>query len=261
MLAHIMDIGYEENYDIDIQPYYPTHARSRDRLVNAIYERRFDGFVTTPPCDAGGFAADLLNTYKVPLVQVNPLDRSTAIPYVADDDFQGACLLTEHLIGLGHRRIAFLKGPNNMRSSLDRLRGFRHTLDAHRIPINDELVVRSEFTFDGGRHAAKILLKRADPPTAIFAGNDEAALGAIFTAQEMGITIPARLSIGGYDDLMVSKAVWPGLTTVHQPADETIAHAIRMLIAMLQDDPVAEHQVVISPRLVVRSTTAPPQAH
>ena len=260
MLAHIMDIGYAENYDILVQPYYPTHTKSRDRLVNSILERRFDGFVTTPPCDAGGFLADLLNTYKVPLVQVNPLDRSTNIPFVADNDYQGAYQLTEHLIQLGHQRIAFLEGPNNMRSSVDRLDGYRAALAAHHIPVYEDLLTRSEFTFDGGRHAAHILLNLNSPPTAIFAGSDEAAFGAIFTARDMGIEIPAQLSVCGYEDLTVSKAIWPGLTSTHQPADETIARAVRMLIAALQGSPLLEKQVIIPPRLVIRGSTGPPPA-
>jgi LacI family transcriptional regulator len=258
MLGHIMDIGYAENYDISVQPYFPTHAKSRDRLVNAIYERRFDGFVTTPPCDAGGFVAELLNTYKVPLVQVNPLDRSTEIPYVADNDYQGAYLLTEHLIQLGHRRIAFLRGPHNMRSSVDRLEGYHAALAAHQITRDDDQLVRSESTFDGGRHAANILLKRSAPPTAIFAGSDEAAFGVLFTARELGVEVPAQLSVCGYDDLSVSKAVWPGLTTTHQPAAETIARAVRMLIAILQEGDLPESQIIIPPELVIRGTTAPP---
>ena len=255
MLAHIMDIGYAENYDIFVQSYYPTHAKSRDRLVNTIYERRFDGFVTTPPCDAGGFIADLLNTYKIPLVQVNPLNRSTSIPFVADNDYQGAYELTGHLIKLGHQRIAFLKGPHNMRSSVDRLDGYRAALTAHHIPFYDDLLVRSEFTFDGGRHAAHILLNRASPPTAIFAGSDEAACGVIFTARDMGILIPAQLSVCGYDNLPISKAIWPGLTTIHQPADETIARAIRMLIALLKHDHLPENQIIIPPQLITRGST------
>ena len=257
MLAHIMAIGYAENYDILVQPYYPSHTKSRDRLVNSILERRFDGFVTTPPCDAGGFLADLLNTYKVPLVQVNPLDRSTNIPFVADNDYQGAFQLTEHLIQLGHQRIAFLEGPNNMRSSVDRMDGYRAALAAHRIPIVDDLLIRSEFTFDGGRHAAHILLNQASPPTAIFAGSDDAACGVIFTSREMGIEIPRQLSVCGYDDLPISKAVWPGLTTMHQPADETIARAIRMLIALLKQGRLPESQIIMPPQLVTRGSTGP----
>ena len=131
-MSSIMDIGYEENYDILFQPYFPTHARSKRKLVSLIYEHRIDGFVTTPPCDAEDFVSDLLNTYKVPLVQINPFTRPEKTPFVAADDVQGAKSMTEHLLSLGHRRIAFFMGPRNMRASFDRLTGYKAALE----PIN-----------------------------------------------------------------------------------------------------------------------------
>ena len=130
VLSPIMDIGYEENYDFFIQPYYASYPRSRNKLVTLIGERRFDGYVVTPPCDADDFVADLLTTYKIPLVQINPFNRSEKIPYVAGDDERGAFMMTEHLLSLGHRRIAFLMGPRNLRPSFDRLRGYQAALEA-----------------------------------------------------------------------------------------------------------------------------------
>jgi LacI family transcriptional regulator len=255
VLSRIMDLGYEENYDILVQPYFPTHSRSKRKLVSLIYEHRIDGFVTTPPCDAEDFVADLLNTYKVPLVQINPFNASERIPSVAGDDFQGALGMTEHLIGLGHRRIAFLMGPRNMRASFDRLDGFKAALEAHGIPFIGEFIRDSEFTFDGGYTAARMLLESPDKPSAIFAGNDEAAYGVIFAAQEMGLSIPGQLSVGGYDDLVLSKSIWPGLTTVHQPSEEILESATRLLIRILKGAQAEPGQVVIAPKLVVRGST------
>lgn len=261
VLSRILDLGYEENYDILIQPYYPTFPVSRNRLVNAIYERRFDGFVTTPPCDADGFVADLLATYKVPLVQVDPLDRSSGLPYVAGDDFQGAQAATAHLLELGHCRIAFLMGPRNLRSSGDRLNGYRAALEARGIPYDPELVQPSEFTFDGGLTAARLLLTPSlhdlQPPTAIFAGSDEAAYGALYTSQELGLSVPSQLSICGYGDLPFSAHIWPGLTTVHQPDEEMLEQAVRLLFELLKGA-VPATQVVLPARLVARGSTGAP---
>jgi LacI family transcriptional regulator len=255
VLTRIMDIGYEESYDILVHPYYPTLPRSRNRLVDVIYEHRYDGFVTTPPCEADNFVADLLGTYKIPLVEVSPLNRSNKIPYVAGDDYQGAFAITEHLIKLGHRRIGFLTGPRNMRSSFDRLYGFRAALDAHQVPHLAELVRDTEFTFDGGYTAARMLLEERQRPSAIFSGNDEAAYGAIFAAQELGVKVPDQLSVCGYDDLLFSKHIWPGLTTVHQPADAMIEKAIRLLIDILKGNNPQETQVTLPYRLVIRGST------
>jgi LacI family transcriptional regulator len=264
VLSRILDLGYEESYDIFIQPYYPTFPQSRNRLVNAIYERRFDGFVTTPPCDADGFVADLLATYKMPLVQVNPLERSGSLPHVAGDDFQGAAAATRHLLGLGHRRIAFLMGPRNLISSAERLEGYRSALHEASIRYDPELVLPSEFNFDGGYTAARILLLRniSARPTAIFAGSDEAAYGALYAAQELGLDVPARLSICGHDDLPYSARIWPGLTTVHQPAEEMLERAVRLLIDLLRrsGSPPAETHLTLPSHLVIRGSTAKPAA-
>ena len=269
VLSRILDLGYEEDYDIFTQPYYPTFPESRNRLVNAIYERRFDGFVTTPPCDADGFVADLLTTYKMPLVQVDPLDRSGSLPYVAGDDFHGALAATEHLLAFGHRRIACLLGPRNLRSSTDRLNGYGAALAAHGLVPEPELCLPSEFNFDGGYTAARLLLQRPAArarPSAIFAGSDEAAYGALFAAQELGLAIPGQLSICGHDDLPYSARIWPGLTTVHQPAEEILERAVRLLINLLKNNPPSPEaarvggedlHLTLPSRLIVRGSTGP----
>jgi LacI family transcriptional regulator len=260
LLNVIMDIGYEENYDILIQPYFPTHSRSQEKLVNLIYEHRIDGFVTTPPCDAEDFVADLLNTYKVPLVQINPFHRSETIPFVAGDDQIGAQQMTEHLVSLGHRKIAFLTGPRNMRASADRLAGFQTALQKYSLSIQPSYIQDSAFTFDGGYTAARLLLEnQTDRPTAIFAGNDEAAYGVFFAAQELGINIPEHLSVCGFDDLAMSKNIWPGLTTVHLPAEETVDISIRLLIRLLKGQEVPSRQILLPSRLIFRHSTAPPK--
>jgi LacI family transcriptional regulator len=255
----IMDVGYEEDYDILIEPYFPTHTRSRNKLVALISEHRIDGFITTPPCDAEDFVSDLLNTYKVPLVQIDPFTRSPLIPCVAGDDANGARMMTEHLLDLGHRVIGFLTGPRNLRSSHERLNGYTQALAERGISPNPDWVQDSAFTFDGGYTAAKILLaSSAARPSAIFAGNDEAAYGAMFAVQELGLRVPADISICGFDDLVMSKNIWPGLTTVHQPAEEIVDRAARLLIQILKGQEPQTAQVIVPSRLMLRYTTAPP---
>ena len=258
LLTRILDIGYEENYDILIQPYFPPHARSKRKLVSLIYERRIDGFVTTPPLDADEFVADMLETYKVPYVQINPFERRPEVPSVTAEDTRGAFDQTAYLISLGHRRIAFLTGPRNMRASGDRLAGYRAALEAHGILYDEGLVHNSEWTFDGGYTLARVLLDLPEPPTAIFAGNDEPAYGVIYAAQEMGLAIPGQLSVCGYDNLSFSDQIWPGLTTVHQPSDEMVELATRLLIDLLKGRVTEKKDITIPSRLVMRGSTAPP---
>jgi len=145
-----------------------------------------------------------------------------------------------------------------MRASYDRLEGYQASLVKCGIPYDPNLVIDSEFTFDGGYTAARILLE--DPnrmPSAIFAGNDEAAYGAIFASQEMGIPVPERLSVGGFDNLTMSKYIWPGLTTIHQPAEELVEIATRQLIQQLKNHSAMPTQILVPSRLIVRRSTGP----
>lgn len=255
LLTRIMDIGYEENYDILIQPYFPPHARSKRKLVSLIYEHRIDGFVITPPLDADDFVADMLSTYKMTQVQINPFDHSEDIPRVSGEDYQGAYAMTEYLLSLGHRRISFLTGPRNMRASRDRLSGYLAALENHKVTVEEQLIRNSEWTFDGGYTLTRQLLELPQPPTAIFAGSDEAAFGVIYAAQETGLSIPQQLSVCGYDDAGLSKNIWPGLTTVHQPAEELVEKATRLLIELLKGKPVERSNITIASHLVIRGST------
>ena len=259
-LPRIMDIGYEEGYDILFEPYYPDRKTSLDRLAELVNGRRFDGFVTTPPCDMDDFVAELMTIYKIPLVQINPLNRVEGVACVLPDDFRGAQLATNHLISLGHRRIAFLMGPRNMRSSADRFTGYRKALEVAAIPFDPALIQDTEFTYDGGYTATKLLMLLENPPTAIYAANDEAAFGVVFAAQELGIPVPERLSVCGHDDLVYSKTIWPGLTTIHQPTDEITEYAVRMLIEIIKGNHPDQIQVTLPTRLVIRGSTAAPLA-
>lgn len=256
MLTRIMDIGYEENYDILIQPYFPLHSRSKKKLMNLINEHRIDGFVVTPPLDADVFVADLITTYKVPQVQINPISHEESIPFVAGEDFKGAYLMTEYLLSLGHRRIGFFTGPRNMRASADRLSGYKTALSENSIIFDEQLVRNSEWTFDGGYTLAKMMHEMPASPTAIFAGNDEAAYGVIYAAQEMGLRIPEDLSVCGYDDLGLSKSIWPGLTTVHQPSDEMVEQATQLLINILKGKNVSQTMITIQSHLIIRGSTS-----
>lgn len=254
-LARLLELAYEENYDLLFQNYYPSFPKARQMLADLASGRRYDGFVSTPPCDADGFLADLLETYKIPLVQINPLDRTEASAFIAADDEAGAILATDHLLELGHRRIACFMGPRNLRSSFDRLTGYKTALDKAGLPFDPAIVPDTEFTFDGGYTAARLLFSSSLPPTAIYAANDEAAAGASFAAQELGLKLPEQLSICGHDDLAISSRIWPSLTTVHQPPEEMLERAVRLLIDILKGNPIPTKQVVLAPQLIVRKST------
>ena len=255
-LSRLLDLGYEENYEILIQNYYPNRSKSQQRVVELVNQRRFDGFISTPPCDSDGFLIDFLSTYKIPVVQVNPLINNQDLMYVSGDDVNGAYQVTKYLISLGHTKIALFAGPRNLRSSQDRFDGFKAAMDENKIILNKEYLQDTEYTFDGGSTALRILMSQELPPTAIFAGHDEAALGALFAAREMDIHVPDQLSIAGFEDLPMASQVWPRITTFHQPADDLLYEATRLLISTLKNSPSMSKQITLPGKLVVRNSTS-----
>lgn len=261
VLSRVMDMAYQLDYDILLQTYYPSHERSREKLRSLINEKRVDGLVTTPPCDVDPYLSDLLFNADTPYVQISPLNRDPAMPYVTGDDYQGAYLMTERLIMMGHWRIAFLSGPRNHRMSIDRLFGYKAALVTYRIPVQDEFILDSLYNFDGGYNATRMGMALAEAPTAIFAGSDEAALGALFALREMGMAVPQQVSVCGFDNLPHSSRVWPGLSTVNHPIDQIVGKAVEMLLTMLAGNELPVRQVVYPCQLEMRgSVGAPPVA-
>jgi LacI family transcriptional regulator len=256
LINKVLEVGYEYDYDILIQTYFPSQTRSKNKLSGLINERRIDGLITTPPCDTDELVLELVKKSRIPLVQISPYSPSPEVPSIAGDDRQGAFQMTNHLIELGHRAIAFLKGPRNHRTSQERLAGFHDALNLAQMVIDPQLELDSEFNFEGGYTAAKIAMSTQKPPTAIFGGNDEAAFGAIYALQEMGYSVPQQVSVCGFDDVLNSKNVWPGLTTVHHPVDEIADRALSMLVALLKGEAWDHEEKVIPSRLVIRGSTA-----
>jgi DNA-binding LacI/PurR family transcriptional regulator len=178
------------------------------------------------------------------------------------DDELAARTATEHLLGLGHRRIGYLGGAT--RDVLDftaptaRLHGYRDALADAGIAPAPDLEVDGEFTVDGGTRVARELLGRPDRPTAVFAASDEMAIGVLRTARELGLRVPEDLSVVGLDDHEL--AGFFDLTTVAQPVAEQGRLAAQQVLAALTTEEWRPEQVVLPTRLVVRRTTAPPGA-
>jgi LacI family transcriptional regulator len=255
VLSKVMDIGYQLDYDILIQSYYPSHTRSKDKLNGLIRERRVDGLVITPPCDVDSYLTELLTKTRIPYVQITPLNRTAEVPYVTGDDYQGAYLMTERLILMGHWRIAFLSGPRNHRTSIDRLYGYKAAQEMYRIPFDESLVLDSLFNFSGGYNAAKIAMAMEDPPSAIFGGSDEAAIGALYALREMKIAVPKQVSVCGFGNLPQAQQTWPGLSTVDHPVEDIVEKAAEMLLEILAGHEPESRQIVLPCRLVMRGST------
>src|SRR5690606_38806761 len=159
-----------------------------------------------------------LRSRGIPFVIVDPAgDPSPDVPSVGSANWSGGVMATRHLIDLGHRRIAAITGPEDMMCSLARVDGFRSAMNTAGLPIEAEWIRFGDFHTTGGQTQARELLALPERPTAIFAGSDLQALGAIAAAQEAGLSVPGDLSIVGYDDIALARWMSPQLTTVHQP--------------------------------------------
>lgn len=206
---------------------------SMEELVAQIVEAHVAGVILPPPlCDRHELLAGLAAA-RIAVVAVAPDQEAEAIASVSTDDRGAAYEMTRHLIELGHRRIAFVEGTNRHRSSTRRRHGYMDALRDHDIPVDEELIVAGDFSYRSGLIAAEQLLARTEPPTAIFACNDDMAAAAVTIAHQHKISVPGELSICGFDDTPLADAIWPRLTTIRQPIKEMSQKAMEMLCARL----------------------------
>lgn len=200
---------------------------------------------------------DKLRSRGIPFVIVDPAgDPSPEVPSVGSANWSGGLMATRHLIELGHRRIAAITGPEDMMCSLARVDGYRSAMNAAGIDIDPALIRFGDFHPGGGERHARDLLALADPPTAIFAGSDLQALGAIAAGSAAGLRVPDDLSVVGYDDIALSRWMSPQLTTVHQPLKRMGEEATRLALKLASGVTVDTPRMDLATHLVVRGSTA-----
>ncbi|MFC0541835.1 LacI family DNA-binding transcriptional regulator [Kutzneria chonburiensis] len=205
-------------------------------------------------------AADLdeLARADLPLVVLDPLHLPhSEVNSVGSTNFAGGLAATQHLLSLGHRRIAYLGGPATAACNQARAHGYRAAMEAAKAPVARGYVRPGEFTYQNGLLGAAALLDLAEPPTAIFAGNDEIALGVIETARARGLRIPEDLSVVGFDDTLLARMASPPLTTMRQPLREMGRVALRTALRLADGEKIESHHIELATELVVRGSTAP----
>ncbi|GAB2892278.1 LacI family DNA-binding transcriptional regulator [Streptomyces mayteni] len=200
-----------------------------------------------------------LEQHRIPYVMIDPvLDPPPGVPSVGATNWQGGVSATEHLIGLGHRRIAVIGGYRRKMCSDARIAGFRSAMAAAGLRVPPEFVRHGDFDEVVAHRRTVELLALPKPPTAVFACSDQMALGVCQAAREHGLRVPADVSVVGFDDLPQARWSTPALTTVRQPLAEMAATALRLLRRMMDGDRPEGVRTELSTRLVVRESTAPP---
>jgi LacI family transcriptional regulator len=217
-------------YHLIVEEVQETGTPLRDRIAAFHARVRPEGVILTPPlCDLPEVLG-ALDAAKVSYVRISPSRDLERSPYVYIDDRKAAEEMTLHLQALGHRDIAFIQGPPDHLAAARRCEGFQDAMASAGLPVRPDRIQPGRFSFRSGSEAGERLLSSPDRPTAIFAGNDDMALGVMAVANRLHIDIPGDLALVGFDDSPSAQVVWPQLTTVRQPVAAMAAVAAEMLI-------------------------------
>ena len=254
ILHGVADAAYEHRLQLMLWPTRHEHAREV-ALLDELREATDGGILVLPEHSSEELVAAFSGGY--PLVVVDPLAPLDArIPSVSAAHAAGAEQAVQHLVELGHRRIAAITGPPGWVASEERRRGYRGALAAAGLPFDAALELAADFDFEPGTQAAAVLLDLDPRPTAIFAFSDMIAVGAMRAARARGIRIPEELSIVGFDDSAYATVVDPALTTVRQPLNEMGVTAVDLLLRLLREEVLDTLHLEPFTRLIVRETTA-----
>lgn len=202
-------------------------------------------------------AADL-REFGIPMMAISPGRALTHVSGVRIDDFGAAYAMTARLIELGHRRIALIGGPSNHYASVTRLAGYRAALQDAAIPGDRLLEADGDFSYDSGLTAAQALFALDEPPTAIFATNDDMAAAVVSEAHRRGLRVPDDVAIAGFDDTPIAVKIWPRLTTVRQPIADISELAARRVLGIVKarEDRAAVETTHLPFEIVERESTA-----
>lgn len=239
---------------------YAENLERQQRVLSTLKEYRPDGMII---CAAGGSsAADFsrLIAAAVPMVQLSREIPGLDLDFVGSDDRHGAILAMEHLIGLGHRRIAFLGQNPDISTGANRYAGYRETLARHGLQVDPTLVHAASGTRENGLKGIRKVLAAADPPTAAMCFNDLTAFGAMLGLRHAGREAGVDFSLVGCDNVQEAAQWYPALTTVRNFQDEMGRHSAELLIRRIAEPGAPTRRIVLKPDLVVRGTTAPPRA-
>ena len=222
---------------------------------------RVDGVILPPPLCESPVAVTELVKAGTPVVAIASGHLRDDVSCVRIDDFHAGKEMTEHLIQQGHTRIGFIRGRNDLSASARRYDGFATALREAGLEVEPSLVQQGDYTYRSGLDAAEKLLSQPQPPTAIFASNDDMAAAAISVAHRQGLEVPRDVSVVGFDDTSAATTVWPELTTLHQPIAAMADAGIDILLRTIRqrtDDTRVLTDHVLPHRLVMRDSVAHP---
>ncbi|PHD71713.1 LacI family transcriptional regulator [Bacillus sp. AFS043905] len=251
VLRGIESVAMESGYQVLLGDALNNMDRESGYL-NILQQKKADGMILLTARIDGQVVEDIAKQF--PVVLACEYTEGFEIPTVSIDNISSARKATEHLINLDHKRIGFLSGPFNSVLGRDRLKGYNQAMAQHSLPILSTMVQEGDFSYESGFNLTLKLLANEVPPTAIFAANDEMAIGAIKAIKSKGLSVPGDISVVGFDDIKFASIFEPSLTTVAQPSFDIGRIAMELLIKIISKVNLEKSQYILDDKLVVRES-------
>ncbi len=255
VMSGVLQACEAAHYSMMMRPVDYDSQRHVEVVAECVGQYAPDGLILVPPLTDDEALLQRLGTFGTRLASISPMDQEARIGARLDER-SAVRELMAHLTAFGHRRIAHVKGRRDHGATEWRFAGYKDGLKAAGLDYDKTLVMAGEFSFESGVAAAEKLLSLDDPPTAIFAANDDTAAGVMHVAAERGLRIPQDLSVCGFDDQPMARQIWPSLTTVRQSSSEMGRIAAEQLLLSLRD-PSAAAMVLVPYQLQLRASTGP----
>ncbi|MBC2666331.1 LacI family DNA-binding transcriptional regulator [Novosphingobium flavum] len=246
----------DTEFALVVRPVNRRSPRMLDDVRAFLEQQRLFGVLLMPPISENDELARVCEELGVGYVRMGSAQLDSGEHLVESNDREAVRKAMEYLVALGHRRIAFVAGPEGFRSARERELGYRDAVKAAGLPQGPELEAAGNYTFETGKLAGDKLLDATERPTAIYSCNDEMAAGVLHAARERGLSVPDDLSIVGFDDSPIAAHIWPPLTTVRWP----VAAMARTAALKLIDPGHASGQPALFPSIFIeRGSAAPPR--
>lgn len=251
----VEDVGFDSGYSV-ILCNSDGNLDKELTYIAVLVAKQVDGIIFIASSSQSEHLR-LLTNEKIPVVVADREMPDLDVDLVLVDNSRGGYEATKYLLELGHRRIGCITGPSDITPSAERINAYRQALSEFNVPFEENLVVRGDFQFEGGKRAMSQLLALPKVPSAVFICNDVMAIGAMGSIRSAGLRIPEDISIVGFDDIDQASATWPPLTTVAQPIEQMARIATELLIGRLAGSVDPERKrMVLEARLVIRSSCA-----
>jgi LacI family transcriptional regulator len=254
----------EAGFHLMVEPWDAKEPDLGEMVTTLLRQLRLDAVILLPAHCDNPVILDALEREHIPFVRIAPKQNRPDSPVIRTHDYVAARLLTAHLLGYGHRRVGFILGCPGHSATEQRYQAFCDEMALQGVTVDPELVAPGDFLFEQAEIAAERLLTMDNPPTAIFACNDDMAVAVLAVAARLGIKVPQDLSVTGFDDTPVSRMTWPQITTVRQPVQEIGRAAADLIITYAPRRngwPDLMPNRLLEFELVIRQSTGPVPAN